>query len=138
MDIKNNNLPIKAVDLPTLKQLERTITQKFHALYRLKIGCSPRKATCTIFKNYLVIVAEDVLSPLELTIKNSGQAEFLEEIRQSINRVIRFELRKLLEEIAKVEIVDLVCKRNLDSNRIIAIAILSNAPQVRRKSNIRL
>lgn len=129
--IKNNKLQIKKTELPTRKQLERAISQKFYALYRQKIGCSPGKVTCTIYANYLIIVAEEAITPLELTIKKNGQVEILFEIRQSINRVLKTQLKKLVEEIAVVGIVDLICDLSFDSRRMMAIAILAELPQVR-------
>ena len=134
MDIeKNQELLIRDTKLPTLKQLERSIYQQFSSLYREKTGAALQKASCSIFKTYLIIVAEQALSPLEATLKSSGELELLKEMRFSVERIIESELKNLIKEIAGVDTIDLICGLNLNSGRIIATAILFEFPKVRAK-----
>lgn len=138
MDVKNEKqLLIKTSQLPTVKQLERTIYQNFSTLYKLKVGWSPQRINCTIFQNYLVIVAEQALSPLEMNIKQSGQTNVLLKIRENIDQIISQELQQLIEKITGVEVIDLVCRLNLNSNRLMAIAMLAESPEVRTKHKVR-
>ena len=97
------------------------------------MGFSPQEVVCKLFKNYLILVVEEAVSPLEQTISKSGHTEILREIRQSINPVMKSELKKLVKETAAVEIIDLVCDLNIDSHRLMAIALLSEPPVVRVK-----
>lgn len=135
MDIKENNkqTPIRTTETLTRKQLEREISQSFYAFYRQTVGCSPQKVNCNLFANYLVIVAEEGITPLELTIKKSGEIEILCEMRRSINQVLKFRLKELVEEKAIVEVIDLICELNFDTGRIIATALLLEPPLLRSK-----
>lgn len=137
MDTKNNNkkLPLKTTNLPTRKQLERIITQSFREFYRQRLGCNLQKASCTLFCNYLVIVAEEGITPIEKTIKELGQIETLLEIRQSINRVLKPQLKEIIQEIVVVEINDIICHLNFDSGRLMAIAVFNESPKIRSKKS---
>lgn len=130
MDIKNNN---QYRELPTCKQLERAISQNFYACNRQTIGYSPQKINCTIFENYLVIVGEEAITPLESTIRNSGRVEILREVRRSINQALQSQLEKSIKNIAKVEVIDSICQLNFDTGRLMAIALLQQPPQTRSK-----
>ncbi|MEM8829109.1 MAG: Na-translocating system protein MpsC family protein [Cyanobacteria bacterium P01_G01_bin.19] len=138
MDIRNKSeLLVEESQIPTLKQLERTISQKFFVLYRQKLGITPKVVVCSIFQTYLIVVAEKLLSPLELTMQQSGEIKFLEEIRRDVDRSLESALGSLIEEIARVKVVDLVCQVNIDSDRLIAVAILDKPPAVKQKRQVR-
>ena len=129
----NNQSQAEIAEIPTIKQLERAVSQAFLALYRSKIGHSPGQVTCMIFKNYLVIVIEEALTPLEVTMIEQDQTELLAEVRQEIHEVFKPHLKQLIEKIADKEVIDLICKLNIDSSRLIEIAVMDEAPIVRRK-----
>lgn len=134
MNIMNTeNLSDTSTELLTIKQLERAISQSFFAVYRQKLGCSPQKVICNICDNFLVIVAEEGSTPLELTMHKKGQTEIVSTIRHSVNRVLKIELSKIIQELALLEVVDLGCEFNIDSHRLIATAILERSPSVRSK-----
>lgn len=130
MDIQNNS---QFRELPTCKQLERAISQNFYASNRQTIGYSPQKISCTIFNNYLVIVGEEAITPLESTMKNSGRVEILREVRRSINQALQSQLEMTIRNIAKVEVIDSICQLNFDTGRLMAIALLKQPPQTRSK-----
>lgn len=138
MDMRNNDRKpiVELAQLPTRRQLERVVSQNFDSFYRQRVGCSPQKVTCTIFANYLVIVADQAITPVEQAIKETGQIEIVCEIRERINKILKSQLKKLVEELVMVEVVDLICGHNFESGRVMAIAILNEPPQVRsRKLN---
>ncbi|MEL7076302.1 MAG: Na-translocating system protein MpsC family protein [Cyanobacteria bacterium J06631_6] len=134
MDIKNNERnSTPAVLDSTHKQLERDIAHRFRAFNREKIGCASQDVTCTIFSNYLVLVAEGALTTLEQTIYHSGEISMIESLRQNINQVLKQELDQIVREMALVDTKDVVCELNYETERLIAIAILTTAPAVRKK-----
>lgn len=130
-----NNQPL-INQLPTSKQLERTISQKFAALYRHKLGYFLRQVQCKIFDNYIVIVADNAITPLELMIRNSGQIETLLEMRRSIDPVLKSQLSLAIEEIISVKVEDALCELNFETNRMMAIAILAETPKVRSSKKL--
>lgn len=133
MDMRNNDRKpiVELAQLPTRRQLQRSVSQNFASFYRQRVGCSPQKVTCTIFANYLVIIAEKAITPVEETIKETGQIEIIFEIRQGINKILKSQLKKLVEELVMVEVIDLICGHNFESGRVMAIAVLIRPPQVR-------
>ena len=137
MDIKNQNQPtIPQFQLPTHKQLERTIAQKFCAWHRQRLGCIPQKATCTLFNRFLIIMAENASTPLERIMHQKGETNMIDAIRPSINRVLKQELGQIIEEITLVKVSDLICELNFDSHRLIASVILEREPLVRSKKSV--
>ncbi|MEO1671200.1 MAG: Na-translocating system protein MpsC family protein [Cyanobacteria bacterium J06631_2] len=134
MDIENKDQhSIPVVLNSTHKQLERDIAHRFRTFNREKIGCASQEVTCTIFNNYLVLVAEGALTTLEQTIYKSGEAEIIESLRHSVNLVLKQELHQIVQEMALVDVKDLVCELNYETGRLIAIVIMDTAPAVRRK-----
>ena len=135
MDKINNRLSVESTELLTQKQLERAVSQKFFELYRRKVGCSPKKVTCFIFDKVLVILAEGASTSLEIAMQEKGKGEIVSAIRHSVNRVVKTEIRKIVEELAAVKITDLCCEINSDSHRLVATAILEKAPLLRSKKS---
>ncbi|MEO0834533.1 MAG: Na-translocating system protein MpsC family protein [Cyanobacteria bacterium J06642_3] len=134
MDIKNQNQPtIPQLQLPTHKQIERTVAQKFCTWYRGRLGCLPQKTTCTLFNRFLIIMAENASTPLERIMHQKGETKMINAIRPSINRVLKQELGEIIEEITLVKVSDLICELNFDSHRLIASVVLEREPSLRSK-----
>lgn len=134
MDIKNSNQQSAPVVLKsTHKQLERDIAHRFRTFNREKIGCIFQEVTCTIFDNYLVLVADGALTALEETIYKSGETKMIESLRQSVNLVLKQELHQIVSEMALVDTKDLVCELNYETKMLIVLVIMTAAPAVRKK-----
>lgn len=138
MDIKNKDCPPIATKLLTHKQLEREVAHQFQALNRQILGCCSQKASCTIFNNYLNIVVENAITPLESTMYEKGQIEMLCILRQTIDHVLKDRLSIIIQEVTSVEVKDLVCQLSLDTGRLIAMAVLSKFPPVRSKKHSKI
>lgn len=132
MDTKINN---HKSNLKTRKQVEREISHKFYTFYKRTLECTPQKVICYISAHYLILLAEEAVTPLELTISQKGQTEILLEIRQNINRVLKSQLQKIVEEITGVGIIDIICDLNFNSHRMMAMALLTYAPELRSKNS---
>ncbi|MEM7590880.1 MAG: Na-translocating system protein MpsC family protein [Cyanobacteria bacterium P01_A01_bin.83] len=134
MDIKNQNQPtIPQFQLPTQKQIERAIAQKFCTWHRQRLGCLPQEATCTLFNRFLIIMAENASTPLERIMHQKGETKMIDAVRPSINRILKHELGEIIEEITLVKVSDLICELNFDSHRLIASVILEQEPSTRSK-----
>ena len=129
----NSNKP--NLHLPTRKQLERSISHDFAKFYAWRLGWSPRNVACTIFANYLIIVAEEALTPVETAIKALGEVDILLQTRQSIDKAIEPQLSELIWKQIAVEIEDLFCNINFDTGRMIAFANLAEEPRFRAKKS---
>lgn len=122
--------------LPTCKQLERDLSQNIRAFYVKEINHPPQKITCKIFSRYIAIVSEEALTPLEISIWELGEKDFILEIRREIDKVIKPKLSKLIEEMLNIQVEDILSDVSFTKNRIASIVLLSNIPQTRKSKSI--
>ena len=134
LSIDNKKLVTSTKKLLTIKQLEREVAHRFQAINRQMLGCYTQKASCTIFNTYVNVVVENAATPLELAMYEQGQMEMLLSLRQAINQTLKAQLDAIIPEITSVGVKDLVCELNFDTNRLIAIAILTEFPTIRKKN----
>lgn len=117
--------------LPTRGQLERQLSQTIQSLYREKFGHLPSKVVCHLFSDKLAIVVEDAITPIEKLLIENSRLDLAENMRSAVNRNFSLQVKQTINEILKVEIIDLISESCLDSESLGMIAILSNAPEVR-------
>lgn len=122
-------------DLQTRGQLERELSQKIQAFYRSHLGHQPSKVTCQLFDTRLAIIVEDSITNAEQILFDEGKDDLAENVHSNLDNAIRPELKKLIEEIANVEVVDLLSDATLETGRTGMIAILNKAPEVRNPEN---
>lgn len=121
---------------PTRGQIERTIGQKLQALYRERTGQRPEKVTCQFFDEKLAIVLEQVSTPAERFLLDSGRQEIAELFRSELEAQMRAETIALIEEIATTQIVEVLGSTNLKIGVSALIAILNEPPSVRDPESI--
>ena len=123
--------------LPTSGQIERDLSQRVQKLYREELGHCPRKVTCKLFDNQLAIVIEDSLTILQKTlIKEDQQNEINRHLSLTINNIIRSKLKIAIEEILKIQVYEILFDSSLKSQQAGAIAILTQAPLIRKRDLI--
>ena len=120
----------------TIGQLERDLSQKLQALYRHRLGHRVGKVTCQMFEQKLAIVLEDSLTLPEQLIVEDGSTELADEIHGQIERLLRPEIKQLIETIFAVEVLDLLSDAKLSTGRTGMIAILDKVPDVRNPDAI--
>ena len=122
--------------LPTRKQLEREIAHRFQAFHRQKIGSSPKKVSCTIFDNYLVVTVEEAISPVELALNEGGQTDVANQIRSNLDRILKQEIDKIVRETVGIAVNQCVGELNLQTEAFITLVVLEQSPvlRVKRKS----
>ncbi|NEQ30344.1 MAG: DUF2294 domain-containing protein [Leptolyngbya sp. SIO4C5] len=120
----------------TIGQLERDLSQKLQALYRNRLGHRVGKVTCQMFEQKLAIVLEDSLTLPEQLIVEDGSTELADEIHGQIERLLRPEIKQLIETIFAVEVLDLLSDAKLSTGRTGMIAILDKVPDVRNPDAI--
>jgi len=123
-------------DNPTRGQIERTIGQKLQALYRDRTGQRPEKVTCQFFDEKLAIVLEQVSTPAERFLLNSGRQEVAEKFRAEIEDEMKAEVIALIEEVAGAVVAQLLSSTSLETGISGLIAILKEPPVVRDPESI--
>ena len=122
--------------LLTRGQLERKLSQEIQAFYRQHLGHQPSKVTCQLFENKLAIILEDSITNTEQILVEEGKTDLAEEVRSNLDDALHPELKKLLERIAKVKVVDILSDATFDTGRTGIIAILDESPQLRNSNGI--
>jgi uncharacterized protein YbcI len=122
--------------IPTRGQLERTLAQRIQSFYRNQLGHRPSKVSCQLFEQKLVIIIEDAVTPAEHLLAQQGQEELAEQVRSTLDEVTQPQIKESIEEVLRVEVIDLLSDATLETSRTGIIAILSANPQVRNPESI--
>lgn len=118
--------------LPTFGQLERKLSQSIQKLYREELEHWPQKVICKFSSNHLSIVIEDALTAVEETLVNEdGVNKTVKSLNVAINDAIESKLKKTVEAILAVEVVDVLFDCNIETKRAGAIIMLSQLPKAR-------
>jgi uncharacterized protein YbcI len=123
-------------NIPTSGQLERTLSQRIQAFYRENLGHQPSKVMCQIFDQKLAIIIENSITTAEELLVTKGNEILAAQVRSSLDEAIRPQLKSLIENIVKVEVIDLLSDATLETGRTGIIAVLNDSPQVSNKQAI--
>ncbi len=120
----------------TVGQLEREISQKMQALYKVHLGHQPSKVTCQLFDSKLAIILEDSVTQPEKLLAEDGQLELAEQIRADLNQAIQPQIKLMVEDVLAVDVLDLLSDATLETRRTGMIIVLSDTPSVRNPEAI--
>lgn len=121
--------------LPTRGQLERSLSQRIRALYLSQLGHRVSEVDCTLLEAKIAIVLEQSVTQPEQLLVEQGEDELVKELHNELDEAIRPHLKKLIEEIVGVPVIDLLSDAALETERTGIIAILAEAPRVRDAAN---
>lgn len=121
---------------PTVGELERKISQRVSNLYNEKIGRRPTQIICHFFDSELVISIEDSVSQIEQTLLEEGHEGLAEQIRALLDKIIKRQLKIVLEEVIGKPITDLMSNTNLVTGRTGIVVVLDQLPEVRNPESI--
>lgn len=120
----------------TRGQLERQLSQKIQAFYRRHLGHQPSKVTCQLFDTKLAIIVEDSITNAEQILVEEGKDDLAEKVRSHLDEAIQPDLKKLIESLTKVEVLDILSDATLTTGRTGIIIVLSQTPSVRNPETI--
>lgn len=123
-------------NLYTRGQLERQLSQEIQSFYRRHLGHQPSKVTCQLFDAKLAIILEDSITNAERILVEEGKEDLAVKVRSNLDNAIQPELKELVENILKVEVVDILSDATLDTGRTGIIAVLANIPEVRNPESL--
>ncbi len=121
---------------PTIGQLEREISQRIRNLYNDKLGQRPSPIICHFFDKEIVISLENSVTQAEQTLLNGGYDSLAEQVRLYLDKIIKPQVKNLIEEIIGKPIIDLMTNTNLATGRTGIIVILNQLPEVRNPESI--
>ncbi len=123
-------------DLPTRGQLERKLSQEIQAFYRQNLEHRPSKITCQFFETKLAIIIEDSITSAEQILLEEDKKDLAFEVRSNIDGAIEPELKKLIERITQVAVIDVMSDANLLTGRTGKIVILDRTPVVSNPESV--
>lgn len=121
---------------PTIGELERKISQRVSSLYNEKLGRRPSQIICHFFDSELVISLENSVTQIEKTLLEAGHEGLAEQIRTLLDKIIKHQLKIIIEEVINKPITDLMSNTNLVTGRTGIVVILDQLPEVRNPESI--
>lgn len=122
--------------LPTLGELERSISQRIQGLYRRQFGHQPSKVITHMFSNKLTVIVENSLTAVERLLTQTNKLELANEVRLNIDDALKPLVIELIEEIMKVKVVNLLWDTIMDTGYTGMIAILNDFPRIRNPQSL--
>lgn len=121
---------------PTIGELERKISQRVSSLYKEKLGRRPTQIICHFFDSELVISLENSVTQIEQTLLEAGNEVLAEQIRTFLDKIIKSQLKIIIEEVIGKPITDLMSNTSLLTGRTGIIVVLGQLPEVRNPESI--
>ncbi|MFN6568576.1 hypothetical protein A6770_00720 [Nostoc minutum NIES-26] len=121
---------------PTIGQLEREISQRISSLYHEKLGQRPSQIICHFFNKEIVISLENSVTQTERILLDEGNEILAEQVRSSLEKIIKPQLQNLIEELIGKPVIDLISNTNLVTGRTGIIVVLNQLPEVRNPESI--
>ena len=116
--------------LLTRGQLERKLAQTIQGFYRSHLGHKPSKVTCQFFEAKLAIVVESSVTSAEQILLEEGKEDLANKVHANLENSLKSELKKIVADIAMVEVIDILSDTTLHTARTGMIAILKQTPEV--------
>ncbi|MEH2158795.1 DUF2294 domain-containing protein [Nostoc sp.] len=117
-------------------QLETEISQQIIKLYNDRIGKPPSQIICHFFDTEIVISLENSVTQAEQTLLKGGYDSLAEQVRLYLEKIIKPELKSLIEEIIGKPVTDLMTNTNLATGRTGIIVVLNQLPDAHNSESI--
>ncbi|MEH2152204.1 DUF2294 domain-containing protein [Nostoc sp.] len=117
-------------------QLETEISQQIIKLYNDRIGKPPSQIICHFFDTEIVISLENSVTQAEQTLLKGGYNSLAEQVRLYLEKIIKPELKSLIEEIIGKPVIDLMTNTNLVTGRTGIIVVLNQLPDAHNSESI--
>ncbi len=121
---------------PTIGQLETAISQRIINLYNDRLGKSPSQIICHFFDTEIVISIENSVTQAEQTLLKGGYDTLAEQVRLYLEKIIKPDLKNLIEEIIGQPVLYLMTNTNLTTGRTGIVVILKELSEVRNPESI--
>ncbi|MEH2287903.1 DUF2294 domain-containing protein [Nostoc sp.] len=129
--IRNKYYIVVVMIQQTIGQLEIEISQRLKNLYNDKLGKSPSQIICHFFDTEIVISIENSVTQAEQTLLKGGYATLAEQVRLYLDKIIKPDLKNLIEEIIGQPVLYLMTNTNTTTGRSGIVVILKELSEVR-------
>ncbi|MEH1812292.1 MAG: DUF2294 domain-containing protein [Nostoc sp.] len=121
---------------PTIGQLETEISQRIISLYKDRLGKSPSQIICHFFDTEIVISLENSVTQAEQTLLKGGYDTLAEQVRLYLEKIIKPDLKNLIEDIIGQPVLYLMTNTNLATGRSGIVVIIKELPELRNPESI--
>jgi uncharacterized protein YbcI len=122
---------------PTVGQLERDISQKINTLHHNELGHRASKINCHLFDKKIIILCEDVITPIEKILLEASSLHLIHQVRRFLDSAIKIKIEELIETIVQVKVNNCIYNTTIETASSVGIVMLANSPQVRvKKANL--
>jgi uncharacterized protein YbcI len=118
---------------PTAGQLEREVSQKINTLYYDQFGHRAGKVDCHLFDNKIIIISEDVITPIEKLLLTAPSFDLIHQTRTFLDSLIQTRVKNLVKEVTKIEVNSCVYNTTVENDSAVAIVVLAKSPRIRPK-----
>ncbi|MGB3757818.1 MAG: Na-translocating system protein MpsC family protein [Rivularia sp. (in: cyanobacteria)] len=103
--------------------LEQILVERILSLFIDKLGHQPEDVYCRLLDNKLTIVIENAITKPEKLLIAAGYHEIVEKARNSIEKILRPEFQKIIEEVTNCQVSNILFATHLDTNYVSIIAL---------------
>ncbi len=115
----------------TRGEMERNLSQSVQAFYRNRLGCRTEKVSCHILGEQVAIAIRNPITPVETLLNVSTDSDFVQDLRDRIDTIIKQDLIDTIEKILGVEVIAMTINTTISSNLTGIVALLSQKPLTR-------
>jgi uncharacterized protein YbcI len=112
-----------------IKKLESVLSQKINDFYRKRLKQQLNDIQYYVFEKTIVIVIEGSVTQVERFLNDNDRQELAKQVRLAIDRIVKSQIKGLIEESLDVNVVDFLCDTSIDTNRTGAIVIFEFTPK---------
>jgi uncharacterized protein YbcI len=113
-----------AAPLKRRGELLEQISNSIVGLYRESFGRGPTAAKTYVMDDLVFCVLRDGLTPVERTLRDRGEGEFVREMRVKFQDAVEDQLRGMVEELTGRRVVAFLSQANVDPELTIEVFFL--------------
>lgn len=103
--------------------VEQTLSERIKSIFYQQLGHKLDEINCNFLDNKLIIVIKEALTQPELLLIKNGHKTIAQNVRNSIEEILRPQLKKIIEEVTDTEITEILFSTYLDVNYVSLIAL---------------
>lgn len=105
------------------KQREKLLSRKIQNIYTDRLQHQLDDISYKFFDSTLVVILEGTITSSEKLLKDNDRFGLAEQVRDAIDLIIQPQLKKTIEEVLNVRVIDFLSDTTIDHNLTWAIAI---------------
>jgi uncharacterized protein YbcI len=106
--------------------LETILAERIQSLFINQLGHQPEDVYCRFLDNKLTIIIKNGVTKPEKLLMAAGYEEVVRKARGRIEEILQPQLKKIIEEVANSQVINLLFATHLDTNYVSVIALFTD------------